>query len=315
MTLKLLFALATLAAPISSLRAQIVGPVPATAKPKSVYTPLAPPPAPAPPPARPAPEPEGPLPSIVELDKEGRLAPLRMNVQEAAILALKLDEETQGKVDEVIRAHHADMDRRVIEHLPLVLALRGQLDSLEQVTDFKQFETVTRSMGPIKASSLLERLVREQAITARQKRRADAVVSEYEKALNEDLSRELGEGNTAALLPATGRRILKNIAADAMRSLDGMIERASPRSRELLEGAGLTSGQKAGAQPLMSARTDDARVRAEEFAQVFYTVLTPVQAQGVLRAAFPELAKPEPAAVPEGASPATPQKGGPAGPK
>ena len=70
---------------------------------------------------------------------------------------------------------------------------------------------------------------------------------------------------------------------------------------------GMSPEQSAKAQPLLATRSTDPRAAREGFAAVFFDVLTPEQAQTLLRAAYPELAEtagPEPEA-PAADSPAT----------
>ncbi|HYE02511.1 MAG TPA: hypothetical protein VD963_04675 [Phycisphaerales bacterium] len=298
----LLVLLGLMLVPTAAVSAQMIGPIPPATPPTPAYQPPAPPTPMAPPP-RPAPEPEGPLPSIVSRDQAGALIPISTSPEEAAVLALDLPEEARPKVRSGIEAHHREMERRVIENLALALETRRQLATLAEISDFNRFEQITRSLAPIRAAGLLDRLVREQAISPRQRRRVEAVVDEYRQAVNDDITREVGEGNVQELLPVAGRRMVQELAAEGMRALDRVLGRAAERGPALLDGLDLSDEQRTRARGLLGGAARGAERASErpsrEVIELFMDVLTPEQGQRALRAANPDLFREEPAPAPQ----------------
>jgi hypothetical protein len=279
--------LALALAPAVPAAAQILPPVPPPAERTPPYEPPAPP---APPPVAPAPqqppEPEPPLPSLVQRDEKGRVLMLDRNLEEAAILAFDLDQATRENVLKEIDAHHAELDARVLDNLPLVISTVKARDHIDTIEDLNRFFALATSLRPLRQASLLDRLVRSNAITVRQRTRAEQVMKEYTEAATRSTS-DQAEGNVTQIIAVSARRSFLDASGDAARSFDRLVAAAAPAMDSLLEKVNLSAEQRAavGARLEDAKRTGNPAARAAALRAICLDVLTPEQAAELLRSA------------------------------
>lgn len=274
------FALALCLILPAAAAAQIIPPIPPAAEKTPPYEPPAPPtppPAPAATPA-PSPEPETPLPSIIQRDANGNLVPLTAGAEETAIRAFTFDDQAKALIESQIKEHHAEMDKRVLENLPLAISIAKARETIGAINDLGQLQTLARSLAPLRPTSLLDRLTKSNAISARQRARADQVVKAYADAATAQTAKDAGENNVQQLINLSGQRAFMEVSGEAARSLDRIIAAAAPTADQRLKAAGLSADQQTAASSLLKSAEPPAGFR-----RVVLEVLTAEQAEKVLR--------------------------------
>ncbi len=285
---------------------QFVPPVPAKTPATPEYSPPKPPPQPPPvppttPEAQPQPPapPEEPLPSIVERDEKGNLKPLKVSVDEAAVRALKVDDAARAKIDAAMAARRDDVDRLVIEKIDVLLRARRALAETNESTSVGDMLAASTPARVFAEDKLLARLVREGAITAAQKSRAEQIVKEYRQAANTESIDRVGHNNIQAMALAGFRFTVYDMTIEAMASLDRQLGAAESGFEKLLAGLdpGLSKEQKAvvdkrrGPHKKGVGRAE----RLEACHAVFFEVLDTDQQRALLTAASPGLFEKKPA--------------------
>jgi hypothetical protein len=285
---------------------QLVPPTPEKTPAPEPYTP---PPAaqtPPTPPARPEPVVEAPLPSLVKRGSDGKVIRLDVLPEQAALEAMGFDEATRRRVDAGIAEYRADMDKRVIDNVGLVVQLIHQRETVDRFSTLDELQKLTFGVGPLAPGSLLERLQRSGAINPRQKRRTDQVVLEYTRAVTAEVNAEAGEGNLEKIVALGGRRVFMETSAEAVRSLERQLTRAEPNMEQIIAGLSLTPAQKSQADMLLAgtrgAMPEDRRVhvRRTNLRALFMEVLNDQQRASLLKAASPELVLPKAQPTPTG---------------
>lgn len=279
----------------SSAFGQLLPPTPEKTAPTPPYTPPPPPPPPTPvapkaPGTGTTPAPDTPLPSLVERDEAGKLKPLGMPAEEAAVRALKLNEETMEKVEASLAARRDDLDRLVIENIEALVDLRKFADGASEQTPLDTFSTEAKKALPFKSfQGVLDRLSREGAIDPQTKSRAAKVAAEYTKAVNEELTKGFEHSNTQQMVLVGFRRYYLVTTEEAYQALDRMLKAAAGKAESLIEGVEMPGGMKSSAASALRGAGGDGTKRFEALKKVFYDVFGPAQRQPFLRAANPKL--------------------------
>lgn len=277
---------------------QIVPPAPEKTPPTPEYTPPPPPPTPklTGPNATPEkPAVETPLPTLVERDDAGALKPLAMPAEEAAVRALKPDEETLKKVEASLAGRRDDLDRLVIEQVEALAELRTFAAKVDEKTSLDDITKTAKKALPFKNfQGVLDRLSREGAIEAQMRSRAQKVAQEYQKAADQELMKGFEHSNTQAMVVVGFRRYLATTVTEAHAALDRQLLAAGPRMTELLGAINAPADMKSKAASKLRGLPsgDDAGAKAtrlKALQEVFFDVLGPEQRQALLKAASPRL--------------------------
>ncbi len=262
-----------------ALQAQIVVPVPERTPDAKPYTPPPPPPERPVQPQREAARPE-PLPSVIELDENGDLKPLEPSKHEAALRAFDFDEETWAKLDPVIEAYRDSVHKTVISEYETMVGVVGNLETIEDVSDFGTIVELTQSIRSLPNNDLLDRAKRANAITTVQARRVESVWEAYDKAFKEQLGEKFDNNDAMLITAVFGKHIYKERTKEYMASLQAQLAESAPNASRLLSDAGVqgVAVPRVAGEPLVRWWTELLTERLE-----------PAQAQAVLKAARPDL--------------------------
>lgn len=225
---KLLPALLTAASLAAAAGAQILPPIPPAAPATPPYTPPPPPPPPPAPPARPEPRPadDKPLPTLIERDAAGKLKRYDTSLEEAALARMEFTDEQQARIQAALDARRADIDKLVIEKLEDVLEARRAAGTIDQLRDINELAKVKDMIVAISPERVLDRLLREGAITPVIKARVEQVVRAYTDALTTERQAESGS-DFMKIAQFVAGDVFRNGTRDAFASLDSMLVRAA----------------------------------------------------------------------------------------
>lgn len=205
--------------------AQLIGKVPPAPAATPEYVPPAPPP--PPPPPKPV-EPEKPLPSLVKKDDAGKLVRFSHGTERAAVAAFDFDAETRQKIAASEAARAADLERTVVEKFDKALDARKTRESLDQIKDFNEFARIKDVAAPLASERLVDRLIRDGAITPPQRTRIDQVVKEYEEALKQEWQGQTG-ADILKIASLVAREKFTEVTRDSLDALDRVLLRAADR--------------------------------------------------------------------------------------
>src|SRR5688572_13626480 len=220
---------------------QILPPAPAKTPPTPEYTP--PPPPPPPPPANPRPgtttpaaqTPAEPLPSLIEKDEAGKVKPLGMPTEEAAVRALKPNEETMKKVETSLAGRRNDLDRLVAEQVEGLVELKKFAAEVNEKTSMDVIQGHAKKVHSFRTfPGVLDRLQKEGAIDPALKSRAGKVAEEYRKAAAEEFQKGFEHGNTQQMVLLGFRQFLVTNTTEAYASLDRQLANAAGQMETLL---------------------------------------------------------------------------------
>jgi len=291
-------ALATTLA-FGAAQAQLVPPAPPKSPAMPEYTPPPPPPAvPTParspdsaPNVRPA-EPEKPLASLIEKDEKGRIKPLKYPLDEAAVRALELSPEAKDKVEKSLLARRVEVDRIVVENLPALLDIRKAMMDATETTSMDVMTETSKKSTPFRANKLLDRLVKDGAITPNQKTQATNIAREYKTAMRDEATKDAGgHSNMQAMVLVGFKLTMQDFCAESFQELDRMLAESAPKAEELLKGLGLPAGHAAlkSLPKLKGTGAAAGKTAADSVKSIFYETLDADQQKAYLLAANPEL--------------------------
>lgn len=285
--------------------AQLVPPAPPKTPPTPEYTPPPPPPKPptpvAPqvrtPEAAPA-APEEALPTLVERDENGKVVALKMPVEEAAVRALKLDEETMKRVEASLKARRDDLDRLVVENIGMLVEFRKFADTVREESSLEAIQVEAKKAQPFNTFiKVLDRLARDSAIDPQTRSRAARIAREYQSASDAELMKGFEHSNTQQVILLGFKRFLGQAMSEAFASMDRQLAQAAPKMESLLEGLNLSGEMKVGAAtrtrglPKAGTEAGDG-ARLEALRSIFNDVLGDEQRAALLRGARPDLFAP-----------------------
>lgn len=279
---------ATVAAAGLPAHAQLMGKVPPPPAPSPEYTPPAPPP--PPPPPKPV-EPEKPLPSLVKKDDAGKLVRYPQGVERAAIAAFEFDAETRKKIDTSDAARAADLERMVVDKLEQALEARKTRESLDQIKDFNEFARIKDVAAPLATERLVDRLMRDAAITPPQRTRVDQVIKEYEESLKQEWQGQTG-ADILKIASLVAREKFTEVTRDSLDALDRVLVRAVDRFDTIRGDLGLDAAQSGKIDAAFaSAKSKPAgKEQLDAFANLVTTELNADQR----KALFGKLVEPKP---------------------
>lgn len=273
---------------------QIIGKVPPAAEPTPEYTPPAPPPppAPAPAPAQP-PEPEQPPPTLAVMEPNGELRRYPKGAERAAVTLYPFEPAVREKIDASIAARQKELERDAAAKIDQIVEAMRTRDSLETINDIAAFSRVKDVAAPLQSGKLIDRLLRDGAITPMQRSRLDQMVKQYETALKSQWEGQTGE-DIGKILGVIARESFTNVTRDMLAAADRLLARAALKAADIKPALNLTSDQAtrfdaavrtAQAQP----GQDDAAIaaRAAAIRPVFLEVLTAEQRKVFVDAALP----------------------------
>lgn len=311
---------------------QLVPPAPPKMPATPEYTPPAVAPTPAVRPLDPSspnakvPDQEKPLPTLIERDEKGKIKPLAMYADEAAVRALELTDDAKKQIATSLANRRDDMDVMVIEKLEDLLIVRKAVAEANEQTGMNVIlETGTRTAG-FKNNTIIDRLHKDGAITMVQKTQATKISREYKTAVKEEASKEVGgNSNFQALMLVSLRLSIDDVCGEAFKELDRMIEAAAPKAEQLVKGMNLPASHAANRKVADLKRPAPAGKTAAEHRlgvvrSMFKDDFDIGQKQAFLRAANPELVEkaksmekptdaPKPSEAPKkGETPADPKK-------
>jgi hypothetical protein len=284
-----LSAAALLAVTALPARAQLVGKVPPAPAPTPEYVPPAPPP--PPPPPKPV-EPEKPLPSLVKKDDAGRLIRYPEGAERAAIAAFDFDAETRQKIAASEAARAADLERTVVEKFDKALEARATRESLEQIKDFNEFARIKDVAAPLASERLVDRLMRDGAITPPQRTRIDQVIKEYEEALKQEWQGQTGT-DILKIASLVAREKFTEVTRDSLDALDRVLLRSAAQLESVRGELNLDAAQAgkvdAAVAAIKAASGSDAaatKARLDAIAALVTSDLTPDQQKLLLSKAI-----------------------------
>lgn len=283
-------------------RAQLVPPPP-PATPPTAFTPPEPP---APPPPPKAPEPElGPI-DLVKLDAEGKLIPLGVTPEEAAVRVLvseQQDAAVKASLEKLLSDRAGQVEQKLADNASSALQVRAQLgllDSASDIAPLKGLGDLNRSL--LVAPGVLDALAAQRLLPPSQVQRARKAAEDYRKVVNRENKARAGD-DVQRLVVESARSAIRSTTAEPMRQLNRMLAAAGAEWPATKAGLSLTPAQlkamEPGEQALTQAKDDAAR--AEAMAQVL-GALEPAQQSLVLSA----VALPAPEAPAAPAAPASP---------
>jgi len=260
----------------SAARAQLIGPIPPATPPTPEYVP------PPPGPKVDVPETAPIAPSIVERDDRGRVKALRTTPEEAAVARYPLDDKQREKVSRSAAARQLDLDRFVANNVEKVLAARAMESKVSQAVDYQPLFEARDAVAALRFEGLLERLVRDQAITVVQRNRLEEAVREYDKARKDQIEKDTG-GDPTRTAVLVLRQTYEDSTREPFASLEKQINDFINNGERTMWRIEYEPGQRH-YQPLMRERPHQMGVESAraELRKFFLEVLTPEQRRWVL---------------------------------
>jgi hypothetical protein len=231
----------------------------------------------------------------VERDDAGKLKMLGVPAEEAAVRALKPNEETMKKVEASLAGRRDDLDRLVIENVEALVDLHKFSAKVDEKTSLDDITVNAKKALPFKNFvGVLERLSRDGAIDPQLRSRASRVAQEYQKAADQEVLKGFEHNNTQAMVLIGFRRYVITTTMEGYGSLDRQLGVAAARGDELLRAVEMPDEMRAAAltrmRGLPRAGTPEADAkRLEAVKGVFYEVLGPEERQALLKAVNPKL--------------------------
>lgn len=202
---------------------QLLPRVPPAPEPMPEYVP------PPPPPVReikPAPE-EPAAPSLVVREADGRLKVYAGSLDEAVVAAYPFDADRRARVDRAAAARRAEIDRFVAQNLDRVIAARKTAPALEDLKDFNQLFAAREVATAVQVERLLDRLVRDGAISSLQRMKMDEAIKAYETERRQDWEKATGT-DVMKIAGMVGRQAYTDMTRDALASLNRQVDALAP---------------------------------------------------------------------------------------
>jgi len=277
---------------IGAASAQVVPPAPPKTPAAPEYTPPPPPPTPANPTPVRAPaaaEPEAPLGSIVARDEAGKVKPLEIPAEEAAVRTLTFTPPAKEKLEKSLAARREVVDRVVVEHLADLLAVRKSTTEATEDTSIDQMRDTTAKTTPFRANNLLDWLLKDGVITPTQKTQATKIVREYKTAVREDALKQSGGHQNMQAMALIGFRLtVDDFCGESLRELDRMVAQSAPKAEKLFAGLSLQPNHPA-QKRMGELKNPPAGKTPADVARSLFDLLSTPDQQAYLYAAYPSL--------------------------
>lgn len=302
-------AVAALAFLGSSALAQIVPPAPPKSPPAPEYVPPPPPPTPSPrespTPVRPTEDgrnpdaPAKPLPSLLQKDSAGKIKPLTMPIDEAAVRALELSEAAKPKLDAAMIKRRTEVGRVIVENLADLIEIRTTMATANESTSLETMASTAQKTKPFRAVPLVDFLVKEGALTPAQKTQATQVAREYKGAIREEaMNSSGGHGNMNAMAFIGFKFTMDDFSGEAFRELDRVLDDSAPKADAILKGMNLPAGHAAAKRLGELSKPPAGKSKSDVVKSIFFDALSVDEKKTYLLAAKPELKRDEAAADP-----------------
>jgi hypothetical protein len=166
--------------------------------------------------------------TLIQRDFAGKLVRLEVPPAEAAVKALDLDPPTRAKVDSVLLARSALLDRLVGDNLKLLVKLQAARQSQDKDETRKLFEELFEKSEPLRARGTLANEL-TGVLTPDQASRLRSMTEEYVKASIDERAAEKGSGKGLTLVESL--RIQREAAREETFSIIGQeLKRAYERT-------------------------------------------------------------------------------------
>ncbi|MCA3004676.1 MAG: hypothetical protein LW650_14935 [Planctomycetaceae bacterium] len=212
------------AMPLSAL-AQVVPPAPPAPPPTA---PFEPPPPPPPAPPAPPPAPEVPAPDLIKRDANGRVIPLTIPTEDAALAALGIKPEAQSKADQVRLERRALLERHLTRQLASALKLRAGLPTITDKTELGTLMGMIINARDLVLQPTLVPMMQSAGVFGAPE--GDALkkaVDGYIAALGKDTQEALKDQPIDVQGAATARVNLRRIVIEPMREFNTLLARAA----------------------------------------------------------------------------------------
>lgn len=170
---------------------------------------------------------EPPAPNLVVRGGDGKLKTYDISLEEAAVRAYDFPPDRRTLVDASMEARRQDVERFVVNNLEKVHAAIKMRAKVENITDFTTLFEAREVAQPLIQERLLDRLLRESAITGAQRVRLDEAVQTYETARREQWKEETGS-DLMKITSMVGRQSFIDITRDVFAALDRLVNATAP---------------------------------------------------------------------------------------
>jgi len=247
--------------------AQVLPKIPPAPIPRQEF---APPPPPKPVETKP-PEPDVVVPPLEIKDASGKLKIYSTSLDEVVIRSIKFPPDKQAKVDASIAARNQDLEKWAVDNLEKIKAAIDARKELDDLKDFNQFSRVKEAANALQQEGLLDRLVRDGAITTLTKSSVDRNTAAYADARSAAWSADTG-ANVMKIAYLVGSQGYADQTRDVLAAVDRLIARATPSMAADAKALGVAPDQIA---KLQGANPDQMR-------SFVFDVLTPEQRKTIL---------------------------------
>ncbi len=228
--------------------------------------------------------PSADAPRLAERDYAGRVKPLEIPPEEAAIGLLNLDAEAKERVDAILIARAAIIDRVVIENIESLLELQSARAANDRETVQRVLAELVAKLGPLRERG---RLVDEIAAALPEDKAAEfrSLVADYWKAV-------LGEeGGGRATARVRTRETLQAFGREIKRSYDRQVTARVAEFDSLLAKLGLAPEQESKIRSLVTdfgqqTKLNPSPAQQRELVEKIMIVLEPAQRREFLKAAL-----------------------------
>jgi hypothetical protein len=169
------------------------------------------------------------LPSLAVKGEDGKVIKYPQGAERAAVAAYEFDAEARKKITASEGARDAQLERTVVDKLDQAVAAWKTREGLDQIRDFAEFARIKDVAQPLQTERLVDRLMRDGAITPLQRSRLDQMVKEYESALKAEWEAQTGT-DVLKIVGLVGREKFEEGTRDALAALDRLLGRAAAGS-------------------------------------------------------------------------------------
>lgn len=231
--------------------AQILPRIPPAPVPTPPYVP-----APTPKPADlKQPEPEAEVPPLAFKDEAGAIREFDASPEETVVRSIRFKPEQQAKVDASLGARSRELEKWAVENLDKVKTASAARADLENLKDFNQFFKAKEAANALQQENLLDRLVRDGAISTLLRVHIDRVTNEYADARKATWETKTGP-DVMKIAGMVGRQSFLDQTRDVFAALDRLIDRAAPGLGSSVTGLGIPQEQAARIGGLAAALVD-----------------------------------------------------------
>lgn len=260
-----------------------------------------PPAAPTPPPAaaQPPSEPELKVPDLVKRDTAGKIIPLALPSEEAAVEALGIKPDQKAKYDLLRQERRAMYDRHLTKNFDNLMKVKASLPTVDGPADLgSTINWLVPARATVIQPPLSKMLQTAGIISTKEMEVVTKAVDQYVKAATDDLKKSFGDKAPMEMGVEAARFNFKRMAIEPLRESERLFNQLAAKWPEAKAKLGL-SGDSLAAGEAALAKATDPKAKAEAVSNIL-KALTPEQAQQALELAW--LPLPENRLIPEGGS-------------